>query len=449
MRYLLSFLAIALTVSSARAQVIDEIVAVIGNEIVLYSDIQIQKSQIKAQGFKGTLDDCQVLEEILFEKLMLNQSKVDSLEVTDDMVEGQLNRRMDVFIRQIGSVEALEEYYGKSMGEIREDFFDVLKDQLMVQRMESEISADINVTPSDVQDFFNEIPKDSLPYVNASVQMAQIVKYPDVSTKEKERVRAELMEFKEQVETGQEEFETLAALYSDDPGSAAKGGALGMQSRGTWVPEFDAVAFNLEEGQVSTPFKTDYGFHIMQLLERRGEMYNANHILLIPEVSSDGLNRARTDLDSIRTLVVRDSVSFALAANKYSDDETTKNQNGSLVNQATGSTIFEMDDIDPTLFPVIDTMQVGSVSGPVYFQTRSNEKGYRIIKLMNRTEPHRANLTDDYQSLQNMATERLRAQAMDKWVRERIDEAFVKIDEKYRDCAFGYPWIEVDDLIKN
>jgi peptidyl-prolyl cis-trans isomerase SurA len=448
-RYLLSFLAIALTVSSARAQVIDEIVAVIGNEIVLYSDIQIQKSQIKAQGFKGTLDDCQVLEEILFEKLMLNQSKVDSLEVTDDMVEGQLNRRMDVFIRQIGSVEALEEYYGKSMGEIREDFFDVLKDQLMVQRMESEISADINVTPSDVQDFFNEIPKDSLPYVNASVQMAQIVKYPDVSTKEKERVRAELMEFKEQVETGQEEFETLAALYSDDPGSAAKGGALGMQSRGTWVPEFDAVAFNLEEGQVSTPFKTDYGFHIMQLLERRGEMYNANHILLIPEVSSDGLNRARTDLDSIRTLVVRDSVSFALAANKYSDDETTKNQNGSLVNQATGSTIFEMDDIDPTLFPVIDTMQVGSVSGPVYFQTRSNEKGYRIIKLMNRTEPHRANLTDDYQSLQNMATERLRAQAMDKWVRERIDEAFVKIDEKYRDCAFGYPWIEVDDLIKN
>ncbi|MGB6037128.1 MAG: peptidylprolyl isomerase [Cryomorphaceae bacterium] len=448
-RILLSFLVIAFTASSARAQVIDEIVAVIGNEIVLYSDIQIQKSQIKAQGFKGTLSDCQVLEEILFEKLMLNQAKVDSLEVTDDMVEGQLNRRMDVFIRQIGSVEALEEYYGKSMGEIREDFFDVLKDQLMVQRMESEISADINVTPSDVQEFFNEIPKDSLPYVNASVQMAQIVKYPDVSTREKERVRARLMEFKEQVETGQEEFETLAALYSDDPGSAAKGGALGMQSRGTWVPEFDAVAFNLEEGEISTPFKTDYGYHIMQLLERRGEMYNANHILLIPEVSSDGLNTARTDLDSIRTLVVRDSVSFALAANKYSDDESTKNQNGSLVNQATGSTIFEMDDIDPTLFPVIDTMEVGAVSRPVYFQTRSNEKGYRIIKLMNRTEPHRANLTDDYQSLQNMATERLRAQAMDKWVRERIDEAFVKIDEKYRDCAFGYPWIEVDDLIKN
>ncbi len=446
---LLPVLAVLFFVDSSRAQVIDEIVAVIGNEIILYSDIQIQKSQIKAQGFKGTITDCQVLEEILFEKLMLNQAKVDSLEITDDMVQGQLNRRMDVFVRQIGSVEALEDYYGKSMSEIREDFFDILKDQLLVQRMESEISADINVTPSDVQDFFNEIPKDSLPYVNASVQMAQIVKYPDVSTQEKERVRSRLLEFKEQVETGQEEFETLAALYSDDPGSAAKGGALGMQPRGTWVPEFDAVAFNLEEGQISTPFKTDYGFHIMQLLERRGEMYDANHILLIPEISSDGLNQARTDLDSIRNLVIRDSVSFALAANKYSDDELTKNQNGSIVNQASGSTIFEMDDIDPTLFPIIDTMTVGQVSKPFYFQTRSNEKGYRIVKLMNRTEPHRANLTDDYQSLQNMASERLRAQTMDKWVRERIGDSFVKIDEKYRDCAFGYPWVEEDDLIKN
>ncbi|MCH2214486.1 MAG: peptidylprolyl isomerase [Flavobacteriales bacterium] len=431
------------------AQVIDEIVAVIGNEIVLYSDVQIQKSQLQAQGYKGTLTDCQVLEEILFEKLMLNQAKVDSLEVTDDMVTNQLDRRMDVFVRQIGSVEALEEYYGKSMEEIREDFFEVLKDQLLVQRMEGEISSEINVTPSDVQDFYNEIPKDSLPYINASVQMAQIVKYPEVTRKEKERVRARMMDFKEQVESGKEDFETLAALYSDDPGSAAKGGNLGMQPRGTWVPEFDAVAFNLEEGQVSTPFESDYGFHIMQLIERRGEMYNANHILLIPEVSSAGLNKARTDLDSIRAVVVRDSVSFALAANKYSDDERTKNQNGALVNQATGSTIFEMDQLDPTLFPVIDTMEVGDVSKSHYFQTRSNEKGYRIIKLVERTEPHRANLTDDYQSMQNMATERLRTQAMDKWVRERIRESYIKIEENYRDCAFGYPWVEEDDLIRN
>jgi len=435
--------------TGVQGQVIDEIVAVVGNEIILYSDVQIQKNQLIAQGFKGALSDCQVLEEILFEKLMLNQAKVDSLEVTDAIVENQLNRRMDVFVRQIGSVEALEDYYGKSMEEIREDFFEVLKDQLLVQRMESEISTELNVTPSDVQDFYNEIPKDSLPYINASVQMAQIVKYPEVSFKEKERVRTRMLEFKEKVESGQEDFETLAALYSDDPGSAAKGGNLGMQPRGTWVPEFDAVAFNLSEGQISTPFESDYGFHIMQLIERRGEMYNANHILLIPQVSSVGLNQARTDLDSIRALVIRDSVSFALAANKYSDDEKTKNQNGSLVNQASGSTIFEMDELDPTLFPVIDTMEVGDISKSFYFQTRSNEKGYRIIKLVERTEPHRANLTDDYQSLQNMASERLRAQTMDKWVRERIQDSFIKIEEDYLNCVFGYPWIEEESLIRN
>jgi peptidyl-prolyl cis-trans isomerase SurA len=448
-KVVLLFLTLSSIFGRVEAQVIDEIVAVVGNEIILYSDVQIQKEQIKAQGYAGDLSDCQVLEEILFEKLLLNQAKVDSLEVTDDMVQTQLDRRIEVFVRQIGSVEALEDYYGKSIAEIREEFFDVLKDQLLVQRMESEISADVNLTPSDVTEFFESIPKDSLPYINASIEMAQIVKYPEVSIKEKERVRARLMEFKEKVEAGQEDFETLAALYSDDPGSAAKGGNLGMKPRGTWVPEFDAVAFNLEEGEISTPFKTDYGFHIMQLLERRGEMYNANHILLIPEISSKGLDRARVELDSIRTLVLRDSVSFALAANKFSDDERTKNQNGALVNTQTGSTIFEMDELDPTLFPVIDTMEVGEVSKPFYFQSRSNEKGYRIIKLTNRTEPHRANLTDDYQSLQNMASERLKAQAMDRWVRERIDEAFIKIDEKYRDCAFGYPWKKEDELIRN
>jgi len=449
-KYFTVILLILLSSISLRAQqVIDEIVAVVGNEIILFSDVQIQKAQLKAQGYQGTLTDCQVLEEILFEKLLLNQAKVDSLEVTDDMVQTQLDRRIDVFVRQIGSVEALEDYYGKSIEEIRDEFFEVLKDQLLVQRMESEISADVNLTPSDVTDFYESIPKDSLPYINASVEMAQIVKYPEVSVREKERVRATLLEYKEKVESGEEDFETLAALYSDDPGSAAKGGSLGMKPRGTWVPEFDAVAFNLEEGEVSTPFKSDYGFHIMQMVERRGEMYNANHILLIPEISSSGLDEARVKLDSIRTLVLRDSVSFALAANKFSDDERTKNQNGAIVNTQSGSTIFEMDELDPTIFPVIDTLEIGEVSIPFYFQSRNNEKGYRIIKLTNRTEPHRANLTDDYQSMQNMASERLKAQAMDKWVREKIDEAFIKIDEKYRDCAFGYPWLEEDVLIGN
>lgn len=421
-------------------QVLDEIVAVVGSEIVLKSDVQLQKNQLKSQGFQGEITDCQVLEELLFEKLLLNQAKVDSVQVTDDMVNVELNKRLNVFIRQIGSEEALEEYYGKSIGEIREEFFDVLKDQILVQRMESEISKDLNVTPEDVQDFFNAIPKDSLPFVTASVQMAQIVIYPEPSIEQREQVRTRLREFKEEVQSGTEDFETLAALYSDDPGSASKGGSLGMKPRGTWVPEFDAVAFNLKEGEISAPFETDYGFHIMQMIERRGEMYNANHILLIPKITPAQLTDAQIELDSIRNLVVRDSISFALAASRYSDDEKSKNQNGMMVNKASSGTVFEMDELDPTVFLAIDTLEINEITQPFYFQGQGRERGYRIIKLITRTEPHRANLDKDYQMMQNMASERLRAKGVDTWVRQKIDNTYVKLVEEYHPCSFGYPW---------
>lgn len=434
--------------SFAQPKMIDEIVGTVGAEIILWSDIQLQKNQIKAQGYKGDITDCEVLEEILFEKILLNQAKVDSVEVSDDMVDSELNKRIDVFVRQIGSVEALEDYYGKSMSEIREEFFEALKDQLLVQRMEGVVSSDVNVTPSDVQAFFESIPKDSLPFINASVEMAMIAKFPTATTEETERVRTRLREFKASVEKGQDDFETLAALYSEDPGSASRGGALGLKPRGTWVPEFDAAAFSLNEGEVSAPFKTDYGWHIMQMVERRGELYNANHILLIPKVSADGLNAARTELDSIRTLILRDSVSFPLAASRYSDDERSKNQNGAMVNQATGSTVFEMDELDPNLFLVIDSLERNEISQPVFFQNEAREKGYRIIKLVNRTKPHRANLTDDYQILQNMASEKIRAETMDRWMRLRIEETFIKLNEAYRECDFGYPWVKESVVTK-
>jgi peptidyl-prolyl cis-trans isomerase SurA len=432
--------------ANAQPAVLDEIIGIVGNEIILHSDVQIQKNQLKMQGMVQNISDCAVLEEILFEKILLNQAKVDSIEVSNDMVNGELDKRIDMFVRQIGSVKALEEYYAKSVGEIREEFFDMLKDQLLVQRMESEISSDVNVTPSDVQAFFNSIPIDSLPFVSASVELAMIAKYPKPSRAEVDRVRNKLREFKERVEKGKDDFETLSALYSEDPGSSSKGGSLGLQPRGTWVPEFDAVAFGLQPGQVSQPFKTDYGWHIMQLVERRGELYNANHILLIPKVTAAELTKARTELDSIRTIMMRDSLSFPFAASKFSDDERTKNQNGLLVNPNTGSTIFPMDQLDPTLFMAIDTMEIGQVSKSFYFQGLNREKGYRIVKLVNRTEPHRANLVDDYQSLQSMASEKLKAEKMDSWMRDRIHDTYIKVKEKYHTCPFGYPWVKDKDL---
>lgn len=425
------------------AQVIDEVVAVVGNEIVLFSDLQLQKKQLEAQGYSKKVDDCEILEDLLIEKLLLNQAKIDSLDVSDGQVEMELAKRMEVFIKQIGSVEALEKYYGKSMEEIREDFFDVLKDQMLVRRMQGEVTSDVNVTPADVESFYASIPADSLPYINASVEMAQIVKYPEVSREEIERIRERLKKFKQQVESGEKDFETLAALYSDDPGSAAKGGNLGMKPRGTWVPEFDAAAYSMKEGEISAPFKTDFGYHILQLVELRGEMYEANHILLVPEVSSTALGRARTALDSIRGFVIADTLSFAFAANKYSDDERTKNQNGTMVNTQTGSTLFEMDELDPTLFLAIDTLEENEVTKPFYFQnSASQQKGYRIVKLIRRTKPHRANPIDDYAYLQDAASQSISGEEMNRWIRETILTSYVRIDERFHGCAFEMPWLE-------
>jgi peptidyl-prolyl cis-trans isomerase SurA len=431
----------------AQPQIVDEIVGLVGDEIILYSDIQIQKNQLKSQGYPGPITDCEVLEEILFEKLLLNQAKVDSVEVTDDMINAELDKRLNVFIRQIGSEEALEEYYGKSISEIREDFFDVLKDQILVQRMEGQISSLVNVTPGDVEAFYKSIPEDSIPFVNASVEIAQIAIFPEATTEEKERLRERLRKFKEQVERGEDDFETLAALYSDDPGSASKGGNLGMQPRGTFVPEFDAVAFKLKDGEISAPFKTDYGFHIMQMIERRGEMYNANHILLIPKINSEQLSEAKQQLDSVRVLVLRDSVSFALAAAKYSSDERTKNQNGMMVNPKTGSTIYEMDELDPTVFLAIDTLEIGEISNSVYFQGTGRERGYRILKLISRTKPHRANMQEDYQLLQNMASQFLKADKMKSWMERRISETYIKVNDAYTECSFQHPWIKEENNV--
>ncbi len=443
MRVFTLFIVLCLYCISSIAQPIklDEIAGVVGNEIVLMSDIQIQKNQIIMQGGFQNISDCEVLEEILFEKILLNQAKVDSLEVSDDMVNGELDKRLDMFVRQIGSVQALEEYYGKSVSEIREDFFDVLKDQLLVQRMEGDVTSEMNITPSDVQAFYTSIPVDSLPFVSASVEFAMIAKYPKPNRDEIDRVRSRLREFKERAEQGKDDFETLAVLYSEDPGSAAKGGSLGLKPRGTWVPEFDATAFGLSDGQISFPFKTDYGWHIMHMVERRGEFYDANHILLIPKISNAELNNAKHELDSIRVIMLRDSISFAFAASKFSNDERTKNQNGLMVNPATGSTIFQMDQLEPSLFMAIDTLEAGQVSKSFYFQGLNREKGFRIVKLVNRTEPHRANLVDDYQSLQSMANEMLRGEKMDQWVRHKINLTFVKIKDEYQTCTFKYPWL--------
>jgi peptidyl-prolyl cis-trans isomerase SurA len=441
-------LILAVTVSAANAQVqdaklIDGIIATVGDEIILRSDLENQKIQMQGQGMRlGRNPDCQVFEDLLYEKLLLHQGGVDSVEVTESQIQSELDKRINVFVEQIGSREKLEEYYGKSISEIKAEFYEVLENQMIVQQVQAKITSDVKVTPSQVEQFFSNLPQDSLPFINAQVEVAHIVKYPPENFEENRRVRNKLREYREQVMNGEKDFATIAVLYSEDPGSAVKGGELGMQSRGTFVPEFDAVALSLAPGEISDVFETQYGFHIMQMIEKLGEKYNARHILLKPKVSQADLMKAKESLDEIMELINADSLNFAQAAVRFSDDKDTKNQNGNIINPSTGSSRFEMSELDPQIFLSIDTMEVGEISKPAFMQTRDGRKAYRLIQLKERTEPHRANMKDDYQIIQEAARGQMSGEVISEWINNRISITYIDMDESFRSCPFEYNWVK-------
>lgn len=422
---------------------VDGIIGVVGDEIILRSDLENQKIQAKAQGVQlGGNVDCVVMEDLLYEKLLLHQGGIDSVEVSEAQIQSELDKRINVFIEQIGSREKLEEYYGKSISEIKSEFYDVLKNQMIVRNVQYEITKDVLITPSQVQEYFNSIPVDSLPLINAEVEVAHIVKFPPENFEETRRIKKRLQDFKEEILAGKD-FATLAVFYSEDPGSAVKGGELGMQSRGTFVPEFDATALSLKEGQISDPFKTQYGYHIMQLMEKQGEKYSARHILLKPKVNQEDLQKAKNELEEIYNLIKLDSLTFEQAAVKHSDEEESKNQNGNLVNFAIGSTKFEMSQLDPQIFLTIDTMKVGEMSRPAFMQTRDGQKAYRIIKLKSRSEAHRANMIDDYQIIQEAARGQQSGKVIQEWIESKISVTYILMDDEFKTCPFEYKWNKI------
>lgn len=442
------FIYTALAVQAQQdVKVIDGIIGVVGDEVILRSDVENQKIQARSQGagYRNNAE-CMVMEDLLYEKLLLHQGGVDSVEVSEAQIYNELDKRINAFIDQIGSREKLEEYYGKSIAEIKDDFYEVLEKQMIVQQVQHKITADVKITPSQVRDYFNSIPQDSLPLINAEVEVGHIVKYPPENIEETRRVKQKLRDYRDQILSGEKDFATIAVLYSEDPGSAVKGGELGMQSRGTFVPEFDAVALSLAEGEISDVFETEYGFHIMQLIERRGEKYNARHILFKPRVSNEDLNKAKAELEDIRSLIFADSLNFAEAAVLHSDDKQSKNQNGNVINPATGSARWAMSDLDPQIFLTIDTMEVGEISKPAYMQTRDGKKAYRLIQLRRRTEPHRANLKDDYQIIQEAARSQLSGDAISDWINRRVSVTYIEIAEEFQQCPFEYEWAKSPEI---
>jgi peptidyl-prolyl cis-trans isomerase SurA len=424
--------------------VIDQVVAVVGQNIILESDIENQYYQYRMQSGMisgGSSVRCQMLENLLFQKLLLNQAEIDSILVPDLEIEQTMDQRLRYFIAQLGSRERFEEYYGKSVEEFKEEFRDDIEDQIKVERAQAEVVANVAVTPSEVKAFFRAIPEDSIPLVNSTVLIGEIVRTPPVSLEQKLMIKDRLRGLRERVLEG-ESFATLAILYSEDPGSAKKGGELGFYGRGELYKEFEAVAFKLEDGEVSEIVETKAGFHIIQLIERKGEYVNVRHILLRTKVSPLDLTMAKAYLDTIAGFIRSDSLTFEEAVKQYSDADN-KNSGGLLINPMTGTNDFEVSQLDPQVSFVIDKLQVGEVSNPVIMETEDGRQAYRLLYLKKRTLPHRANMQEDYDLIQQWALEEKKAEAFQEWTAKKARKTYVKINGKFRECDFEFDWFGI------
>jgi peptidyl-prolyl cis-trans isomerase SurA len=426
----------------AQPVTIDKIAAVVGDKAILYSDIEAQALQAEQQtGIKDSSLRCSVLEDIILQKLMMNQAEKDSVTANDAMVDTELNKKIRYFVSQIGSVEKLEAYLGKSIVAIKEEFRERIREQLTIQQMQSKIAGDVKVSPSEVKAYFNRIPVDSIPFIQSEIQVSQILRKPPVNEAERLRVRKELADIRQKIIEGRS-FASMAAFYSEDPVSAAKGGELGFVERGDLVPEFEAAAFALKGNEISEIVESVYGFHIIQLIERRGETINVKHILMSPKASPNDLEKARLKLDSIQQAIRLGKITFDEAAQKYSDDEDTKNNSGLLINPATGSTWWEVSQLDQSVFFAIDKLKIGEMSEPITLREGERKTAYRILMLKARTEPHRANLKDDYQKIQQAAEAEKKQMKVDEWIERKRSSFFIKIDPEFIGCDFQTKWIQ-------
>ncbi|MBB6611297.1 peptidylprolyl isomerase [Pontibacter sp. Tf4] len=413
---------------------VDGIIAKIDNQIVLRSDLEFSYLQYLAQSKQQPNEDlkCEIFKSLVQDKLLLARAEIDSVVVEEDRVTGELNRRVDYLSAQVGGVERLEQYYDKSIRQLKEELRKTIKDQLVMQKMQEEIAGKVRVTPKEVAAYFNRIPQDSLPYFSSEVELAQIVKYAEVSKQQKQEARKQLEEIRKRIVAG-EDFATLAKQYSQDPGSAPAGGELGFFKKKELTPEYEAAALRLEPGGISGIVESPFGFHLIQMIERKGQEYNTRHILIKPATATVNIEEAATELDSIRTLIQNDSISFAKAAKDFSDDFQTKD-NGGMLASRNGSTYIPMDQVDPAVFFVIDTMQVGEISEPIPFRTEDGKEAVRIVKLVGKSVPHQANLEDDYPKIAAAALNDKKSKAVDEWFRKNIDTVYIEIDPEYQNC---------------
>eukprot|EP01029_Cantina_marsupialis_P024233 TRINITY_DN617_c1_g1_i6.p2 TRINITY_DN617_c1_g1~~TRINITY_DN617_c1_g1_i6.p2 ORF type:complete len:452 (+),score=58.00 TRINITY_DN617_c1_g1_i6:1197-2552(+) len=428
----------------AQDNVVDKIIAVVGNQVVLKSDVENQFLSLQAQGYTSGSSDlkAEIFEDLLIQKLMIAQAQIDSIEVTEQEVENELEQKMQMFIQRIGSKEKLEQYFNKSILEMKNDLRDKTRDDKIQKKMQAEITKNIRITPAEVREYYNNIPSDSLPMIPGEIQVQQIVKYPKITEDEKDRIRNKLRGFRDRVAKG-ENFATLAVLYSEDPGSARQGGELGYTPRANLVPEFANVAFNLKPGKVSKIVESEFGFHIIQFIDRKGERINVRHILLKPKIKEEKRDLAVSRLDSIADMIRNEKLAFDEAALYFSEDKDTRNNGGLIVNPYTASSSFEKDNLPPGIAKQVNNLKVNEISDPFLDVTERGIEEYKIIKIKSETNPHKANLSDDWSQFENMLTSKKQQKILSKWIKEKQKHTYVHIDDSYKNSKFRFKdWIK-------
>lgn len=430
-----------LPASGLRAQIVDKIDGIVDKNIILRSEIESQAQLLSAQGGSYENIHCDIFDQMLLGKLLVAQAEVDSVTVSEDEVNGELDRKIAYYIQMIGSREAFEEYYDKTIDQIKDEFRKDVRDQLVAARMRDKVVGEIDVTPSEVRDYFEQIPKDSLPFFNTELELSQVVVTVKVSPAQREAAREKAQDLRDRIAAG-ESFELFCELYTDDIASKETDCELGFMPRGTFVDEFEAAAWNLQPGEISKVVQTQYGFHIIELLERRGEMINVRHILIKAQTTTSDQNRAMARTDSIRTEILRDSLSFFTAVQEHSEDDYSRENGGVILNQRTGGTVLETDDIEPQLFFAVDTMRVGQITPPLPFMTQDGREAFRLVRVDGKTPPHVANLEDDWNKIYEVAKANKQNETLERWVKKKARKTYIMIDDRYRACSNVTSWIK-------
>ncbi len=421
---------------------VEDIVAIVGNHIILKSDFEQQILQYQAQGLEvDSILQIQVLEDLLFQKLMLHKANIDSIEVTENEVFSEIDSRLNTFVSQLGSEDQLEKYFDKKIYEIKEEMYEPIENSLIIQRVRFEITSSVDVTPKEVKNYFLNFDPDSLPMVNETIEVAHILKHPPASAYAIKETENKLEKLKERVLKG-ESFATLAILYSEDPGSSRNGGLYNAIKRGMFVKEFESVMFSLQDGEISDVFETEYGYHIVMMEEHRGDEVDIRHILMSPKISAIDLNIAKDILISVRDSILDEQLTFGDASIRYSDDEMTKFNGGKLINLNTGTSKFELHELENSIKLAIEQLEVNEISEPIYVKLDDGKEAYRLFRLLSKAEAHIVNFKDDYKMIRDMALDQKKDEAISEWINTSLLKTYVRINEAYKVLDFQYNWLK-------